>query len=321
VADGVHYNSTGGFADYTLSVSGLLVYSAEVRATNVGTLAWLDRKGSPQPLAAPPKPYAQLRISPDGKRAVVTVAGLDGVYGDLWIYDLERGSLSRLTSESFSAGPAWTPDGQRVAFFSQRVGRRGIFWTAADGTGAAEELLANATGSFPTSWTPDGKTLYYHVATPARIWAFTPGGKPQPFSQSSFNEQYAAVSPDGQWVAYSSDESGKSQVYARPLSGPGDKLAISIEGGEAPRWSRDGRELFYRDPVKNQLMAVEMQPGTTLKAGQPKALFALGDVAWDVAPDGRRFLVAQRQGDAPTAKLQVVVNFFEELRRKAPAGK
>jgi len=321
VADGVHYNFTGGYADYTLSDSGLLVYSGEVRTKSPSTLAWMDRKGNPQPLAAPSRAYSQIHISPDGKRAVVTVdSGAPG-YGDLWIYDLEQGSLSRFTSGDSNSAPVWMPDGQRIAFFSY-LGKRGIFWVAADATGTPAQLLASANQIvIPTSWTPDGKTLFYQAGAPARIWAVTLGKEPLPISQSSFNERDAAVSPDGHWMAYDSDESGKSQVYAKPLPGPGAKVAISIEGGQTPLWSRDGRELFYRDPVKGQLMVAEVQPGPALKVGQPKALFALGDVPWDVAPDGRRFLVVQRQGGAPTAKLQVVMNWFEELRRKAPTDK
>jgi eukaryotic-like serine/threonine-protein kinase len=121
-------------------------------------------------------------------------------------------------------------------------------------------------------------------------------------------------------VVYISDESGKNQVYVRPFPRPGGKTPISIEGGEQPRWSRDGRELFYRDPGKNQLMAVDIQISPVFHAGQPHALFALGNVPWDVAPDGKRFLVAKELeiSAASEAKLQVVVNWFEELRQKVP---
>ena len=116
-----------------------------------------------------------------------------------------------------------------------------------------------------------------------------------------------------------SDESGENRVYARPFPGPGGKTPISIEGGQEPRWSRDGRELFYRDPEKNQLMAVNVQTSPAFRAGQPHALFALGNVPWDAAPDGKRFLVVKEpEAAAGEAKMQAVVNWFEELRQKAP---
>ena len=142
------------------------------------------------------------------------------------------------------------------------------------------------------------------------------------FEATSFNESDAQVSPDGRWVAYTSDESGKNRVYVRPFPGPGGKTPISIQGGEEPRWSRDGRELFYRDPDKNQLMAVDIQTSPAFRAGQTHALFALGNVPWDVAPDGKRFLVVKEaEGSAGELKMQAVVNWFEELRQKAPVGK
>ena len=139
------------------------------------------------------------------------------------------------------------------------------------------------------------------------------------FEPSSFNERDAQVSPDGRWVAYTSDESGKNQVYTRPFPGPGGKTSISIEGGQEPRWSRDGRELFYRDASKNRLMAVDIQISPVFRVGQAHALFALGNVPWDVAPDGKRFLVVKEpEAAASEAKMQAVVNWFEELRQKAP---
>jgi Tol biopolymer transport system component len=134
----------------------------------------------------------------------------------------------------------------------------------------------------------------YNSGSPAHIWTLpVPRGKPRPFSDTAFNESLAQVSPDGRWVAYTSDESGKNQVYARPFPGPGGKTPISIEGGEDPRWSHNGRELFYRDAGKNQLMAVDIQTVPAFRAGKPHALFALGAVSWDVAPDGKRFLVVK----------------------------
>jgi Tol biopolymer transport system component len=228
--------------------------------------------------------------------------------------------MVRLTSEAANRSPQWTPDGQRVTFRS--TGNDAINWTSADGTGKPETLVPGY--GIPGSWTPDGKTFLYTSGSPSRIWALpVPGGKPRPlFETTAANLSEARVSPDGRWVAYTSDETGESQVYVRALPGPGGKTPISIGGGQEARWSRDGRELFYRDPGKNQLVAVEVQTSPALRAGQPKALFELSTSAWDVAPDGQRFLVVKPQeAEAETPQLQVVVNFFDELRRKVPAGK
>jgi Tol biopolymer transport system component len=325
VIEGVFYNTGGGFADYAFSDSGLLVYMAEKQET-LRTLEWLDRKGTSQASPAPRRDYRRVRLSPDGQSAALAV-GRGGVASDVWILELARGGLTRLTAEGVYFNPVWTPDRRHVVFGYGPNGERGLHWAPADGSSKPEPLLAGQ-GGLPGSWTPDGKTLLYESTGPAHIWTLQPagsGGDGKPrllFEATSFNEADAQVSPDGRWISYTSDESGKNRVYARPFPGPGGKTLIAIEGGEDPRWSRDGRELFYRDPEKNQLMAVDIQTSPAFRTGQPHELFALGNVPWDVAPDGKRFLVVKEpEITAGEAKLQAVVNWFEELRHKAPAGK
>jgi Tol biopolymer transport system component len=328
VIEGVFYNYAGGFADYSFSDSGLLVYSADTRVRNLGTLEWVDRKGTGQPLPAPRQDFRSVRLSPDGQHAAVA-EGRPGGNVDIQIVELARGTLNRLTSGGQNTSAVWTPDGERVAFSSFGT-NSGVYWMPADGSGKPELLLALLPGGTrvdPSSWTPDGKALLYYSPAPARIWTLPVSrsgteSKPQQLLDTAFNESDAQVSPDGRWVAYTSDESGKNQVYARPFPGLGGKTPVSVVAGQEPRWSRDGRELFYRDPGKNQLMAVDIQTSPAFRAGQPHALFALADVPWDAAPDGKRFLVVKfPETVAGEAKLQVVVNWFEELRQKAPAGR
>ncbi len=323
VIEGVFYNPPGGFADYTFSDSGLLVYGAETRTVAEGTLEWLDRKGVAQASPAPPQEYWGVRLSPDGQRVAMAIWGPERT--DIWIYDVARGALTRLTSAGgVNENPVWTPDGRHVAFGTRAVG---IQWAPGDGSGRPELLLPSQAFLHPDSWTPDGEMLLYDSGASGHIWTLpTPrsGGesKPRPFLETAFTEIDAQVSPDGRWVAYTSDESGKNRVYARPFPGPGGKTSVSIEGGQEPRWSGNGRELFYRDPEKNQLMAVDIQTTPAFRAGTPHALFALGNVPWDVAPDGKRFLVVKEpEAAASEAKMQAVVNWFEELRQKAPANK
>jgi Tol biopolymer transport system component/predicted Ser/Thr protein kinase len=323
VIERVFYIVGGGFADYAFSDSGLLVYREDTRGT-LRTFAWLDRKGTPQASSAPPQDYQHVRLSPDGQHAAVAVRRVSS--NDIWILELARGALTRVTDEGTSSVPVWTPDGRRVVF-GWNFGTSVLRWAPADGSGKPEVLLEGQ-AALPDSWMPDGKTLLYESFGPSHIWTLQPSasggdGKPRLLSEaSSFNESDAQISLDGRWVAYTSDESGKNRVYVRPFPGPGGKTPISIEGGQEPRWSRDGRELLYRDPEKNQLMAVDIQTSPAFRAGQPHALFALGNVPWDVAPDGKRFLVVKEpEAAASEAKMQAVVNWFEELRQKAPANK
>jgi serine/threonine-protein kinase len=329
VAEEVYYNSGGGFADYAFSNFGLLVYAPGGQAPDVRALEWVDRGGKRQTLNAPPREYLSVRLSPDGGSAALNYGSNRGAY-DVWTYEFARGAVKRLTSEGVNIHPMWAPDGQRVAFQSG-VGTEasGIYRVSANAEGKPESLLTKVE-AVPDSWTSDGKTLFYTQRVGARthIFAVPTGGgensdsKPRPLlGDSKFNESDAQVSPDGHNVAYTSDDSGKNQVYIRPYPGPGTVISVSIEGGQEPRWSHDGKELFYRDAVKGQLMVVGIQANPALVVSAPRTLFELRTAVWDVAPDGKRFLATQeREASAGETKLRAVNNWFEELRRKAPAG-
>jgi len=326
VIERVHYNSVGGYADYTFSNSGLLAYTEETRTAAPSTLEWRNRKGIGTAALAPPQQYNNIRISPDGFRAAANVTG-DGATSDVWTVDLQRGTANRLTSRTYIISVGWTPDGRSILFYQKNA----VMRAAADGSGSPEVAfrgLESPVNNIAVS--PDGKTLLFDARN---IFIDGPDGKPQLlFGRSDSNNGQAVVSADGKWVAYSSDESGKYQVYVRPFFGSGGKVAVSIDGGQEPRWSRDGRELFFRDAGKNLLMEVPIQASSgqslgqaaaEFHAGQPQALFGLDTPVWDVAPDGQRFLVAHTPAAAPPSavKLNVVVNWFDELREKVPTGK
>jgi hypothetical protein len=217
-----------------------------------------------------------------------------------------------------------------VTFRSTLSGKHGISWVPADGSGRAELLVATDTAATPTSWTPDGKFLVYSQPGPNKnnqLWILTaPGndgaGKPRLLHDVPFSEGGAQIAPDGRWMAYTSSESGASEVYLQPFPTPGGKIRISTQGGRAPRWSRDGRELFYwAGQGTAELMRVEIQTAPAFRVGLPQSLFKFAaGTTWDVAPDAKRFLVEQVPGaEEGGRRLEAVVNWFDELRLRAPA--
>jgi eukaryotic-like serine/threonine-protein kinase len=331
---------TGGMSAYSLARDGSLVYvnGGEGGASQRVTLNWVDRKGTEQPLPAPPHVYLNPRLSPDGRQVALDIVEADK--WDVWIYDLMRDTLTRLTFEGINGFPVWTPDGEKVAYMSQRTGPPNIYWTPTDGSGAEERLTTvGGTNQTPMSFSPDGRTLVYNQQDPKTgydLWVLPLQGerKPQIFLQTPFNERSARLSPDGRWLAYVSDESGRYEVYVRPFPGPGGKWQISTEGAAEVTWSPRVNELFFRTgKQREKMMVVDIQTQPTFSAGKPRQLFegpyannaAAG--AWgpdySIAPDGRRFLMLKPKEQQQTAltQINVVLNWSEELKRRVPTGK
>ncbi len=324
IAEGVQFNRVNGRAAVAVSENGVLAY--RVVPTNAQIkLVWVDRKGAEQPLPAPPHAYRNPRLSPDGQRVAVTI---DELGSQEWLLNIGRGTLTRLTFDgSYNGGTAWTPDGKRIAFGTDRAGARNLFWQLADGSGGVERLTTSDRTQVASSWSPDGQTLAYEESAPGTgfdIWVFRLSDhKAQPFLQTRFNEIAPRFSPDGRWLAYASDESGRYEIYVQPYPGPGGKWQISTDGGTEPVWTRNG-ELFYRNGDK--MMAVETNTKSTFSADKPKVLFE-GQYAtyqslpaYDVTPDGQRFLLT-KTGEQGAGEITVVVNWLEELKQKAPTGK
>jgi len=324
IDQGVVFNSVTGGAAFAVSESGVLAY--QVAPTNAqNRLVWVDRKGSEQPLPVPPHAYRNPRLSPDGQHVAVTI---DELGSQEWLLDIGRGTLTRLTFEgAYNGAMAWTPDGKRVAFGTDRAGPRNLFWRLADGSGGAERMTTTDRGDVASSWSPDGQTLAYQESTPGAgfdLWVYRLSDhKAQPFLQTRFNEIAPRFSPDGRWLAYASDESGRYEIYVQPYPGPGGKWQISTDGGTEPVWAHNG-ELLYRNADK--MMAVETNTKSTFSADKPKMLFegryATYNTmpAYDVTPDGQRFLLA-KTGEQGPQEINVVLNWFEELKQKIPAGK
>ncbi len=319
--------SANGFSHFTVSSSGSLVYVPGGVSLAAQTLVWVDRTGAVQPLGAPARPYAHPQFSPDGRQLAVTI---EGAKNDVWVYDLSRGTLTRLTFEGSNQNPLWTPDGKRIVFRSDRAAFRYLFWKPADGSGAEEQITKVEGPSSPSSISPDGKVAFYSRSGPTTgrdMWSVPLEGerKPSLLLQTPFEEAVARISPDGRWLAYLSNESGRWEVYVRPFPGPGGKWQVSTEGGEEPLWSRNGRELFYRNDDK--MMAVDISTEPSFRAGTPRLLFAgkyakraaLAVPNFDVAPDGQRFLMVKATEQQSTAtQIHVVLNWFEELKRHVP---
>jgi eukaryotic-like serine/threonine-protein kinase len=324
-------NSTGG-AQYSISSTGTLVYVAGGLPSSESRLVWVSRSGEEQPLSAAPHNYQFPRISPDGSRVAVVIAEQEQ---RIWVYDVSRETLTRLTFEGIAnTTPTWSPDGKRIAFgSSQAAGQFNLFWRAADGSGDAERLTTSDYLNTPSSFSPDGQFLAFQDNRPETgrdIWMLRLADhKAQPFLRTPYEDTAPKFSPDGKWLAYSSNESGRREIYVQSYPSPGGKRQISTDGGQEPVWNPNGRELFYRSGSK--IMAAQVDTKSGFSLGKPRMLFegpyvrtSASFAFYDVSPDGQRFLMLkpseQAQAPAP-AQINVVLNWFEELKQKVPTVK
>jgi serine/threonine protein kinase/Tol biopolymer transport system component len=325
----VNANLDVGAAQFSVSGSGSLVYlPGGIFPDLERTLAWVDRKGELEPLAAPARSYFAPRLSPDGQRLVVYTAGLNPM---LWTYDLSRGTLTRLTVEGQSRLAIWTPDGKRVTFRSSQAGPENLFWKPADGSGVAERLTTSENNQTPASWSPDGKSLLFlEEVSPTNMdicaLSMEGGHVTAPYChQTPFLERWADFSPDGHWLTYVSNETGRDEVYVQAYP-DGPKFQVSTDGGTQPAWARNGRELFYiigATAASTRMMVVDVTLAPTFSASIPRMLFEgrFGTTTpirgYDVSADGRRFLMIQpkeQPPERPITQMVVVLNWTEELK-------
>ncbi|HYM13462.1 MAG TPA: protein kinase, partial [Bryobacterales bacterium] len=317
-------------ARFSVSGTGVLVYDSG-GSVNSSRLFWFDRAGKPLGPVGDPGEYTDVNLSPDDRR--VTASRRDPQAGavDIWLFELARGGVSsRFTfGPGGAAVPVWSPDGSRIAFFSSRDGPYNLYQKLANGAGSDEPLLKSSNNKLPMDWSRDGRYLLYREEDPKTkqdLWILPleGGGKPFPFLRTASVESFGQFSPDGRWIAYASDESGKQEIYVRPSSGTeagaGGKWLISSNGGGVPRWRRDGKELFYLAP-DNKLMAVEVKAeAAALQPGMPQPLFqtrATGfTFRYAVTADGRRFLVISEGEQATSAPATVVLNWNTGLKLK-----
>jgi serine/threonine-protein kinase len=330
VLDDVMTTAVNGRAQYSFSSKGDFAYIQERPNTNaeVGQLIeWVDRRGGAQQLINVRHEYSGPRLSPDGRSLFVEIADPAAA---ICVYDMERGTLSKLTQSGVSYGPIPSPDGRRLAYQATRDGVTGVMMSNIDGSNE-ERLTSDKRCNFPTSWSPDGKQLLISGTnetgyTDVRLIQVDGDRKQQPLLQAAFNIGGARFSPDGRWIAYVSDESGRNEVYVRSYPEAGTRIQISADGGTQPVWSRNNRELFFRNGDKTLVVSVGLSP--SIVVGKPQLLFTRAEVDdssgaayrmaanYDISPDGRHFIMRTHDLDAtqvPTAR--VILNWFDELKR------
>jgi Tol biopolymer transport system component len=313
-------------AHYDVAADGTLVYLAAQDPVRARRLVWLDRRGVETPLPVPPRPFVRVALAPDGTRVALAIE--DGGNTDVWVGDTARGTLTRLTVDpAIDTMPIWTPDGLHVTFRSERD-RPGVFRRDAQGAGPIERLTeTDGPIHSPYSWTPDGRTLLVAVFRSFRqqaIAAVTPPDRDvRLLLDGDFAQLEPQVSPDGRWLAYQSDETGRFEIYVRPFPDvESGRWQVSSAGGTSPRWRANGRELFYYDG--EAIHAVPVDVGASFRAGDPVRLFAadgLGGrlgLAYAVAPDAERFVLARDvpETERPAAELVVVQRWSAEVRAR-----
>ena len=329
-----------GAAQFSISATGTLVYiPGGVTPAAARSVVWVDRTGRSESLPLEPRPFVTLRLSPDGQRIALSTFGRDR---DIWVYAHERRTLSKLSVPGRLGVPVWTPDGERLTYTARAGGPDALHWVRADSVGISEALVHGQGNLVPGTWTPDGRQLlYYQIASnlPRATWVYDIVTKTPATtlvrSAGSTTAGGVDISRDGRWIAYHSNESGDFQVYVQAYPSGVPRLQISTDGGIAPVWRGDGKELFYVKPNVDwnrsagnvRIMAVSIGVQPRLSAGTPKALFS-GEYAmnaparaWDVTPDGQRFLLirADEKSPAGIGQMNIVQNWHEELEQLVPS--
>jgi serine/threonine-protein kinase len=331
IAHPVERDVTTGAAHFACAADGTFaMVSGSAQSDGVFRLVWVDKQGVTQPLDLAPGEYHDFRISPDGTR-VAMLNGQSGA-GDVWIYDLARGTNTRLTFSSNNAAPVWSADGANVFYVSTEPSGTAstVYRKPADGSREAEVVAQPSGRVYLACVSKDGTDAVLDVVTTGRGMSdiirmpLRPLAKPSLIVGDPADSYGSTVSPDAHWVAYHSDESGRQEIYVRDLTGTGGRWQVSTAGGEEPHWSKDGHELYYR--VGNRMMAAAIDGGTSFHSGTPRLLFEgvynlRSDSlrSYDVDPVTGRFLMIRPLDQGQPPSIRITLNWFDELRRLVPA--
>jgi Tol biopolymer transport system component len=319
-------------AEFSVSATGSLAYLRGPWGWPQRKLTWVDRGGRELSSACAPNAYGSPRISPSGSQVVASVRARGRGNIDLWVCTLGRDTLTRVTlQDGYEAQPLWSPDPARLTFASAQQDKAPDLATMRVDSGTQETLLSMPNAQFPTSWSPDGSTLLFTSEMPKTkydIWMLSVGSEPEahPWLSTPYFESAAVFSPDGRWIAFQSNESGRFEVYVRASSGSGRRYQISEDGGSEPMWDADGQTLYYRNA--DRMMAVAVDTSGEFSAGEPALLFegefGVPDpsimASYDVAADGERFLML-KDPEEKLDRIDVVLNWVEEVRRLVPSDR
>ena len=328
VLQGVAGDETTGAIHFSVADDGTLAYVRGGTVANLRRVLWVDRGGNVQPVNVPAAQYNDLRISPDGSR-LACIIGSSGS-GDIWVYDFARATSTRLTFNARNASPAWSADGQTI-YYSEidPTAKTTLMRKPADGSRDAEAVISFGNTTYIKALRTGGTSAIFDEQMNTNrgnilMSDLAPGAQPSFVVNTTFNEYAAALSPDGRFLAYQSNENGRHEIYVRDISGAGGRWQVSTEGGEEPHWSHDGRELYFRN--NDLFMGAAVDASQSFKAGTPQKLFggtfnlrSNSGVSYDVDPKSGRFLMIRPAEDyAAVAQVQVALNWFGELRRMAP---
>ena len=312
-------------ASFSVSGNGMLVHHSS-RQIGSSQLVWMDRGGKRLATVGEPAYVGAPWLSPDGKQVAFNITDTRDGSTNIWLYDLARGIPTPFTSGRWhrGGGSVWSPDGSRIAFASDREGTFSVYQRMASGAGQEELLVKSGMLAAPNDWSPDGRSLLFmslHPKTKYDLWLLPMDGERKPVAviQTEFNELNGAFFPDGRWIAYQSDASGRDEIYVEPYPATGAKQQVSNGGGYWPRWRRDGKELFWLE-FDGTMMAAAVSAGQTFQAGVPAPLFETGVTMpferYSVSPDGQRFLLPMRVGEAGVAgSATLVLNWLAGAKR------
>jgi dipeptidyl aminopeptidase/acylaminoacyl peptidase len=329
VADHVGSALNRNTSDFSISANGVLAWRSS--APGARQLTWVDRKGKQIDGLDAREDYwgFGVRFSPEGNKIALSMTDASNPMENIWLWDLVRGSKSRFTfgTTGEQSSPVWSPDGRRIVFSLRERTDYSFYWKDTSGAGNEELLLKSAQFSLPTDWSRDGRFIIFEQADvngKMHMWVLPMFGerKPAPVLQTEFDETNATFSPDGRWIAYNSNESGRFEVFVRPFTEGGQgitagKWQVSTAGGALPRWRRDGKELFF-ETLDGKMMAVPVKAGSQFAAEIPVALFDMheaGGFPYDVRADGQRFLIIRTLAEGSARPVNICLNWLAGMKK------